>query len=245
MQRLFGNLTKITEQILSEKYPSAEFAFLAGSFVRGEATKFSDLDIVVIFKNLPNAFRESFYFEDFPVETFVHTPETLNYFFEQDAKSGIPSLPQIVSEGIEVPQKTKLSEELKSLANAILQNPPKLSAEKLERLRYTITDLVDDLRQPRSKEELTATATELYNVLADFYFRANSLWSAQNKSIPRILQKNNSELCAEYCESFEDLFVRGKQQKVIELTEKILEPHGGFLFEGVKLAAQKDWRKPL
>jgi len=64
---------------------------LAGSIVRGEGTPHSDLDLVVIFDRLPNAYRESFYFGDLPVEAFVHDPETLNYFlFEVDRSSGIP-----------------------------------------------------------------------------------------------------------------------------------------------------------
>jgi predicted nucleotidyltransferase len=243
MKQSLDNLIEITKEILHTRYSSSEFAFLSGSIIRGEGTPFSDLDIVVIFVDLPNAFRESFYVRDFPVETFVHTPETLNYFFEQDAKQGIPSLPQMIVEGVAVPNETELSNKLKTLANKVLQNPPKLPTEKLDMIRYGITNLIDDLREPRSKEELTATATELYNVLADFYFRANGLWSAQNKAIPRLLQKNDSKLCRKYCESFEELFISGKQQKVIKLTEKILEPHGGFLFEGVKLDAPEDWRK--
>lgn len=245
MKISINKLVEITNQILQEKYSGAEFAFLAGSFIRDEATRFSDLDIVVIFRDLPNAFRESFYFQNFPIETFVHDAETLNYFFEEDAKSGIPSLPQMVSEGIVVPKKTDLSEELKKLAEEILQNPLKFSAEKLNQLRYQITGLIDDLREPRSKEELIGTATELYNVLADFYFRANGFWSAQNKSVPRVLQKTNPELKNEFCKSFEELFATEKTEKVIKLTEKILEPHGGFLFDGLKLDAPKDWRKKI
>lgn len=245
MKQSLDDLIETTKEILQEKYVDAEFAFLSGSFVRGEATAFSDLDVVVIFEDLPNAFRESFYFRNLPIETFVHTPETLNYFFEQDAECEIPSLPQMVAEGIPVPNKTDLSEKLKSIANEILQNTPKLPIEKLDMIRYGITNLIDDIREPHSKEELTASATELYNVLADFYFRANGLWSAQNKAIPRILQKNDPKLCHVYCESFEELFVKGDQTKVIELTEKILKPHGGFLFEGVKLDAPADWRKPF
>lgn len=42
------NLVKITNEILQTKYPTAEFALLAGSIVRGEATAFSDLGIIVI-----------------------------------------------------------------------------------------------------------------------------------------------------------------------------------------------------
>lgn len=39
-----------------------------------------------------------------PLEAFVHDPETRNYFFfEVDRPSGIPALPQMVLEGIEIP----------------------------------------------------------------------------------------------------------------------------------------------
>ncbi|NJM54129.1 MAG: nucleotidyltransferase domain-containing protein [Blastocatellia bacterium] len=80
----FENLIYITKEILQTKYSSAEFVFLAGSIIRGEGTKYSDLDIVVIFENLPNAYRESFYFQDFPWmcqhfwgKSFFSIPSTL------------------------------------------------------------------------------------------------------------------------------------------------------------------------
>jgi hypothetical protein len=40
---------------------------------------YSDLDLVVIYKRLPNAYGESFRFDDMPVEALIHDP-TLNYF---------------------------------------------------------------------------------------------------------------------------------------------------------------------
>lgn len=240
-------LIEITKEILQAKYATAEFAFLAGSIVRGEATSFSDLDLVVIFENLPCAFRESFYFQHLPVEVFAHTPETLNYFmFEIDRPSGFPVLPQMVSEGIEVPEKSDLSEKLKRLAKECLaMKPPALAPRQIDSLRYQITNLIDDIREPRSKEELTAGGGELYSVLADFYLRANNFWSAKNKAIPRVLEKTNPDLRREFCESFEELFVAGKTEKVILMTETILKPHGGFLFEGERLDAPSDWRKSI
>jgi predicted nucleotidyltransferase len=238
-------LIKITSEILRTKYPTAEFAFLAGSIVRGEGTAFSDLDIVVIYEQLPNAFRESFYFQDFPVETFVHTPETLNYFFEADAKSVAPSLAMMVAEGIEVPAKNNLSEKLKHLANDCLNNPPKISDEEIRNFRCWITDLIDDIREPRSKEELTASGTTLYGAVANFYLRTNGVWSAKSKTIPRRLRKLNGDFCREFCESFEELFARGKSERVIKLSEMILEKHGGFLFDGVRLDAPAEFKKPI
>ena len=241
-----NKLIEITNEILRTKYPSAEFAYLAGSIVRGEGTAFSDLDIVVVYKELPNAFRESFYFQEFPVETFVHTPETLNYFiFDVDHPSTVASLARMVSEGIEVPKKSELSEKLKRLVNEYLTQPPKISDDEKCNVRCHITDLVDDIRAPRSKEELTASATVLYTVLADFYFRANGFWSAKSKTIPRHFQKINPELYQNFCASFEELFVAGKPEKVIELAGELLAPHGGFLFDGLRLDSLPDCRKPL
>jgi len=245
-QTPLDELIEITKEILQAKYPAAEFAFLAGSIVRGEGTAFSDLDIVIIYKDLPNAFRESFYFRNFPVETFVHTPETLNYFiFDVDHPSTVASLAKMVSEGIEVPKKSGLSEKLKRLVNDYLAEPPKISEDEKRNVRCHITDLIDDIRAPRSKEELTASATVLYTVLANFYFRANGFWSAKSKSIPRHLEKINPELHRKFCASFEELFVAGTQEKVIGLAEELLAPHGGFLFDGLRLDSSPDCSRPL
>jgi predicted nucleotidyltransferase len=238
-------LIEITNEILRTKYPTAKFAFLAGSIVRGEGTAFSDLDIVIIYEELPNAFRESFYFQDFPVETFVHTPETLNYFLEADSKSAAPSLAMMVAEGIEVPAKNDLSKKLKLLANDCLNNPPKISDEEIRNFRCWITDLIDDIREPRSKEELTASGTMLYGAIADFYLRTNGVWSAKSKTIPRKLRKLNADFCREFCESFEALFAAGKSERVIKLSEMILEKHGGFLFDGMRLDAPAEFKKPI
>lgn len=240
-------LIEMTNEILRSRYREARLAFLAGSIVRGEATRFSDLDVVVIFEEMPRAFRESFYFKELPVEIFAHTPETLNYFFyEIDRPGGIPSLAQMVSEGVAIPEKTDLSEKLKRLAKECLKlGPPALSNEKLDALRYQITNLIDDIRDPRSKEELTGAATELYPALADFFLRANNFWSARGKTIARVLEKSDPGLRRNFVESFEELFVRGKAAKVIELAEKILAPHGGFLFEGPPLRASADWQKRI
>lgn len=239
------NLTRITDEILQTKYPSAEFAYLAGSIIRGEGTPFSDLDVVVIFADLPNAYRESFYFEGFPVETFVHTPETLTYFFELENAENIPSLAVMISEGIAVPNDTDLSKKLKARANRILENPTQITKEEIDRFRYGITDLLDDIREPRSKETLIGAATGLYPILAEFYLRTNGNWSAKRKAIPKYLQKANPEFAEKFCDGFEELFVLGNTDKIIKLSEEILEPHGGLYFDGVRLDAPADWRKPI
>jgi nucleotidyltransferase-like protein len=241
------DLIKITKQILDDRYPDADVIFLAGSLLRGEGTPYSDLDLIVIFKQLPRAWRESFNFQGYPVEAFVHDPETFNYFiFEFGITSGQSAMAHMVAEGVEVPGPTDISQSLKRItADLIAAGPPELSDEDERKLRYMITNLIDDIRQPRSKEELVASGAELYGSLANYYFRANGLWSAVNKSIPRRLGKANPELFLRFREGFEELFAGGRSDKVITLAEEILKPHGGFLFDGYKHEASPECRKPL
>jgi len=244
---LLSQPTQVTQEIFDRKYPDASVIFLAGSIVRGESTPFSDLDLVVIFEKLPAAYRESFNFQGFPVEAFVHDPETLNYFLHDvDRPSGIPSLAQMILEGIEVPKPNDLSRSLKQLATSVMQlGPPGLNEEEVRKLRYDITSLIDDIRQPRSRDELVASGTELYEALANYYLRTNMLWSAKGKSIPRILKQANADLCLRFTASFDELFTHGRPERVIALVEEILKPAGGFLFDGHRLDAPVEYRKPL
>ena len=241
------DLIEITNRIFHDRYPTANVILLAGSMLRGEGTPYSDLDLIVIYDSLPHAWRESFYFQDYPVETFIHDPETLNYFLHEAYRSSnSPAMARMVVEGVEVPDSTAVSQSLKNIAaDIIASGPSELSDEDERKMRYTITNLVDDIRQPRSREELVASGVELYNALATYYFRANGLWPAVNKSIPRALGLADPELFSWFCGSFDQLFKDGRSEEVITLAENILKQHGGFLFDGYKNNASTACRKPL
>ena len=244
---MLNHLIEVTKELLTSRYPKSSVIFLAGSLVRGEGTPFSDLDLAVIFEDLPAAYRDSYYFSGFPVEAFVHTPETLNYFLhEVDRPSGVPSLARMIVEGVETPQANQLSRCLKEMAASLLAlGPPALDEATIDKWRYNITNLIEDIRQPRSQTELIATGAELYEKLADYYFRVNNIWSARGKSIPRTLKQTDEDLCQLYCDAFAELFAHGQTEKAIALTEAILQPKGGFHFEGYRLEASPECRKSL
>ena len=229
-----------------DRYPDAAAVFAAGSLIRGEGTAYSDLDLVVIYPTLPHAYRESFNFQAYPVEAFIHDPETLEYFFlEMDRPSGVPTLPQMVVEGIEIPAPNDVSLALKRRAAALIAaGPPVLDVETERRQRYAVTDLLDDLRDARSREEQVGTGARLYEHLADYHLRRQRLWSAKGKAIPRALQRADPDLCARYCQSFDNLFKLGDAQAVIQLAEELLRAGGGPLFEGYRADAPPTWRKP-
>lgn len=236
---MINDLVQITNRIQQEKYPKSKVIFLAGSVVRGEATASSDLDLVVVYDKLPNAYRESFIFENWPVEAFVHDPETLEFFFKKvDRPSGVPSLPSMVTEGLVIPETSAFTSDLKKMANdVLLKGPPKWGESEIKNSRYHITDLIEDLKTPRSIQEMYATGTQLYSALANFYFRSQNKWSAGGKSIPRALAKDNAEFSKQYLHSFDELFANKQIDQVLTLAAHILEDYGGYLFEGHRLEA--------
>jgi len=244
MNAMLKDLIRVTTEIYSRRYSQAKAIFLAGSIVRGEGTSTSDLDLVVLFDHLPCAYRDSFFYEGWPIEAFVHGPQTLEYFFrEVDRPSGFPALPAMVAEGIEVPTANEFTDSLKQLANSILnEGPPKWSEKDLDSSRYEITDLVNDLRDPRSTQEMHATAMLLYPALANHYFRSRNMWSAEGKAIPRRLHAVNSSFAKRFLDSFESIFSNNCTENAIAIAAEVLETDGGFLFEGHRREAPKSWR---
>jgi hypothetical protein len=242
---MIRRIVDLAHAIRSERYPDAGAVLAAGSILRGEGTAHSDLDLVVVYGKLACAYRESFRCDGYPVEAFVHDPETLEYFFfEVDRPSGIPSLPHMVMEGIEIPAPNELTRAVKHLAASLIAaGPPALDDESERRARYGVTDLVDDLRDARSHDERIGTGSQLFEQLADYHLRRLGLWSARGKAIPRALRRADPSLCERYCRSFDRLFRGDDAREVIHLAEDLLQPAGGLLFEGYRSDAPPGWRK--
>jgi hypothetical protein len=108
-----------------------------------------------------------------------------------------------------------------------------------------VTDLLDDVRDWRSTEELMATGSRLFEELADYHLRSTGQWSARGKAIPRALQRADPLLCTRYIRAFQSLFQDGEVGQVIQLTEELLTPHGGLLFDGYRSDAPPSWRTVL
>jgi hypothetical protein len=231
------------KEIARERHAGAKVVFLCGSVVRGEATASSDLDLVVIYDSLSQAYRESFLHGQWPVETFVHDPQTLSYFFmEVDRPTGVPSLANMVAEGIALPTGA-FAEAMKTLAAVALASGPTVWSEKdIKASRYAISTVLGDLQEPRSNDEQIATIARLYQLAADHFFRSQQSWSAHDKSIPRRFAKLAPEMGVRFSAAFRAAFERGSCTRLVDICEEILAPSGGRLFAEYRLDAPLSWR---
>lgn len=234
----------LARDIFTSRYPTAEFVIAAGSIIRGEGTTTSDLDLVVLYSSLKSAYRESFTSDGIMVEAFVHDPSTLRYFIQTvDYGASMPVMANMINEGIVIPGEIPLSKQLKrQAADHLALGPAPATQDALCSMRYSVTNLIDDLKDSRNRFEQIGTACRLYEELAMLYFASNRLWRGTAKSIPRAMSRYDGHFSDRFHMSFDHLQRTGDCSRVISVAEEILQPIGGYLFEGYRLEASEDWR---
>ncbi|QND52186.1 nucleotidyltransferase domain-containing protein [Phyllobacterium sp. 628] len=243
-----GNNTQIenalaaARHVLALRYEGAACAFAAGSIIRGEGTASSDIDLVVVFDRVDRAWRESFVDHGFPVEAFVHDPETLAWFINNDAKSGHPLMLDMIASGTLMGTDVVRADTLQAAARSQLAAGPRpFAGEHCDSIRYQITDLLDDLRGERSPAEIRAIAAQLYQPLADLVLLGRGTWSGKGKWIPKLLGKLDQELAQGFDDAFR-MAANGECAAIVGFVERELAPHGGPYFAGDKRMALAEMR---
>lgn len=220
---------------IDKYFPDCQGALLAGSTVRDEGTATSDLDIVIFTKAVKSSYRESLIDFGWPIEVFVHTLTSYKHFFEMDYKNAKPSMQRMIVEGI-ILKDEGIIEAIKLEAKEILdQGPEKWTDEIITVKRYFITDVLDDFIGSTNRAEELFTANTLADLIQEFVLRTNGRWTGSSKWIIRSLKQYDEKFTDEFVESFDDYYKNGVKSKVISLTETVLEPYGGRLFEGFSL----------
>ncbi|MCM5554178.1 nucleotidyltransferase domain-containing protein [Pleomorphomonas sp. NRK KF1] len=229
---------------LATRFKGASHLFVAGSILRGDGNAFSDIDMVILYPRLERAWRESFVLDGFPVEAFVQDPETLAYFFENDAERGVPVIIDMVSNGVILGDAPDEAATLQQRARQILAAGPKpLAGAPLDALRYILTDLADDLRAERPADEIAATAAQLYPRLIDLMLLGRNHWTGNGKWGPRLLRRLDPALASLTADAFRDA-VQGNPAALLSLTDRELTRHGGPCFDGYRSDAAESARLP-
>ncbi|PEJ63024.1 nucleotidyltransferase domain-containing protein [Bacillus wiedmannii] len=224
------------QSIITSQFPNCDVALLGGSVVRGEATKTSDLDIVIVDQNLPSCYRESFYSNGWPVEVFVHNFEPCKTFFKMDCDRGRPSLPQLVSEGIVLKGENEIVEKLKREANDLLnKGPDKWTEAMMKQKRYFITDTLDDFIGASKREEELFIANLLADLLHEYILRVNGKWLGSSKWFIRVLRRYDEQYADQFVAAFDHFYTTGEKRKLIIFVEKTLQQYGGRMFEGFSI----------
>ncbi|AFS70565.1 nucleotidyltransferase domain-containing protein [Exiguobacterium antarcticum] len=221
--------------IIETRYPDCDAALLAGSFVRGQATATSDLDLIVFNESVADSYRESFTSDGYPVEAFIHSSTTIRDFFRQDRERGRPSIQRMVTEGLVLRNHALLAPLKAQAQTELLAGPPVLSLAEADRARYFLTDLLDDFIGVTDRTEGLGIAARLLEQATDFRLRTSGHWTGQGKWLIRSLAIVDPVEAKRLTDAFEVYFRMDKKQPVIDLVEQWLDAQGGRHFEGFSI----------
>jgi len=225
-------------RFIDQFFPSCNGALLAGSVVRGEGTDTSDLDIVVFDKKINSSYRESLIEFGWPIEVFVHNLSSYKHFFELDYKNAKPSMQRMIAEGL-ILKDEGILEEIKKEATIMLEKGPEKWTEDIIRTkRYFITDVLDDFIGSENRSEGIFIVNTLANLLHEFVLRTNGHWIGTSKWIIRAIKHYDENFAEDFVKAFDAFYQNGEKDKVIDLTDMVLEPYGGRLFDGFSLGKE-------
>jgi predicted nucleotidyltransferase len=227
----------VARQLVLELYPDARAAWLGGSVVRGDAGPTSDLDITVLLDGPPAPRRKSLQYAGWPVELFVHTEKSLRYFADKDQARRQPTMMRLVGESVVLVDIDGSGARLQQEYLAeVAAGPQPLSADELDLLRYTVTNLLDDLSDASGDVRL-AIGSVLWQDAARLLLTGAGHWSGTGKGLLRELAAYDVAHGTDYAVALLD-GVRATDDRLVGVVERILAAYGGRLFDGFELPAR-------
>ena len=214
--------------IVNARYPKATAAVVGGSAASGDATAFSDLDLIVYGADLSTS-RETFKAGDWLVEAFVYNEIGLQQMFEHEISRRRPVVLRICAEGVSLKDESGAARQLSTRAQRILAaGPLPLSDYENERRRYQLSALADDLQDAEDGTERFLVAGLVATQAAELALLTAGKWFGAGKWLSRLLRSQLPDLAS----SFDDALEQARQGSIASLlafAHRALENAGGFL----------------
>lgn len=224
------------QRIVKAGFPNAVAAFLTGSVLTEARTPRSDLDIVILLRGGPAPFRETIREFGWPVELFVHTPTSINYFSNLEAAGHRATTQKMIADGRILVSEEGEAERIQSAAHAYLAvGPPSPSVEEMSRRRYTLTDQLDDFMGASEPTELLYIIGELVTGVSELALLSRLHWLATGKWLPRHLAVSDPDLSRRLLDATKSAITSGKKRQMEVIVHEILERVGGPLKEGYRV----------
>lgn len=224
----------IARELVLELYPDARAAWLGGSVVRGDASPTSDLDITVLHDG--PSLRRSLSYGGWPVELFVHNEKSLRYFADKDQARRQPTMMRLVGESVVLIDTDGSGARLQQeFLDEVAAGPEPLAADELNMLRYTITDLLEDLAGAIGDVRL-AVASVLWQEAARLLLTGSRHWAGTGKGLLREVVAYDVAHGTDHATALMD-GVRASDDRLVAAVDRILAEYGGRLFAGFELSA--------
>lgn len=217
-------LTAATD-LVADRFPRVRWAMLTGSALGPYRTPGSDLDIVVLQEDEPG-YRECLHFHGWPVELFVHTPGQLDGYLARELAARKPTTHRMLAQGVllagdpgDLPARC---------ARVLAAGPPPMTEAERDRVRYGLTDLIDDLTHAVEPGERLVVAAVVWVETARAALSFAGRWISSGKWLLRELRDLDPALAHDWLAARDD---------PIPFAEQVLSHAGGPLFDGYRAQA--------
>ena len=225
------DLGELAGRVVAERFPDARAAVLAGSAGEGRANEFSDLDIVVVLDGPPAPYRETIRVDGRLVGLFVHTDESIAYWFDLEREQGVGILARMLATGL--PLAGPDVAEIQTRAREHLAaGPAPWDDDKLDYRRYLLSDAIDDLVGARDDDERDAVAGQLLTMTAELHLAAHGRWLGKGKWLLRMLREDDRDLADRLYAGHRAAVATGDPTDLVAACDAVLEPLGGRLADG-------------
>jgi hypothetical protein len=221
---------EVAERFVAARFPAATFAVMGGSSATGTRTRSSDIDLLLIgdeqFADVwaTHAVSE---FEGEIFEVFGYTRAGFEHWAGSGITAGRPTIVHILVDGIGIRGGTEL-EALQHAWRQVIDAGPEVGPHDLERRRYLITNLLDDLRDVSDPLERQVIAADLFTQIAELMLLSGRRWVGTGKYLPRRLR----ELSAVRAEGLSRPLLRGDFAAFGDQVEQELKLAGGRMLAG-------------
>lgn len=220
-------------RVIEARFPECRDAFLSKSVLTSHRTPTSDLDIVVILDGPPAPYRETIRSDGWIVELFVHSRESLLFFYDFDAQSGTCTLAQMCADGHVLRSLADEAAEIQGEARRVIENgPPALTDEENAQRRYRLSDLLDDLLGSADSVEIAFIASRLVEGAGDLALRSERRWTGAGKWLARHLDAAPDDVANRLVHGLRTVLSVNDKQPLIESVSAVLDRAGGPLSEG-------------
>lgn len=215
--------------LVSERFPGARAAFLGGGILSDRRTATSDLDIVVVLDGPPAPYRESLRWRGWPAELFVQDSSRISAWFAKDVARRRPTLMRMCTDGEVLIDVDGTAAAVRAQALAVLAaGPPAVGQRELDRHRYGLTDLLDDLAGSTDPGETMLIRWHVFVETAELALLLAGAWLGSGKWLLRELRAADPALAGQLVAAHD------QPTRLAELAELVLARSGGRLWAGYR-----------
>ncbi|MGW2864586.1 nucleotidyltransferase domain-containing protein [Streptomyces sp. NPDC001205] len=219
-------------ELVTDRFPSARAAFLAGSVLTSRRTPTSDLDIVVLLDGPPAPSRENLVYRGWPVELFVQTEADWRSFADQETAKRSSPLLAMCADGMLLVDTDGLGAALQDEARQRLAaGPPPLTDRERDYQRYILSDLLDDLRGCTDPAERTYLVTHLLQRASELVLLVGGHWLGSGKWLSRRLAAADPEVHRALSATVPQA-IAGDVTGFVAVVAEVLDLAGGPLWDG-------------